>query len=162
MQPLIQYFPPRMLLGMRMQMCLNDNLTPKLWQRFMSRKKEIAHLQGSDLYSLQVFAYDMQWEDFLPETLFEKWACAPIDETQHTIPENMEAIYVEGGMYAVFEHKGSVETAEQTFRYIFETWMPNSQFVMAPRPHFEILGEKYKHDSEDSVEEIWIPILHKA
>jgi AraC family transcriptional regulator len=29
------------------------------------------------------------------------------------------------------------------------------------RPHFEILGEKYKQGSPDSEEEIWIPVKEK-
>jgi AraC family transcriptional regulator len=42
--------------------------------------------------------------------------------------------------------------------YIFNTWLPQSNYQLAPRPHFEILGEKYKNNHPDSEEEIWIPI----
>jgi AraC family transcriptional regulator len=51
--------------------------------------------------------------------------------------------------------------APKTFQYIFGTWLPNSEYVLDNRPHFEILGEKYKNDDPTSEEEIWIPIKAK-
>jgi AraC family transcriptional regulator len=33
--------------------------------------------------------------------------------------------------------------------------------VLDNRPHFEILGEKYKQGSTDAEEEIWIPVSLK-
>ncbi|MDP5096829.1 MAG: GyrI-like domain-containing protein [Flavobacterium sp.] len=40
--------------------------------------------------------------------------------------------------------------------------MPNSEYQLDNRPHFEILGAKYKNNAPDSEEEIWIPIKRKA
>ena len=40
----------------------------------------------------------------------------------------------------------------------FETWLPAYGFVLANRPHFEVLGAKYKNNDPASEEEIWIPI----
>ncbi|MFM9945765.1 MAG: GyrI-like domain-containing protein, partial [Bacteroidia bacterium] len=44
---------------------------------------------------------------------------------------------------------------------IYGTWIPNSEYNLDNRPHFEILGEKYKNNHPDSEEEIWIPIKPK-
>jgi AraC family transcriptional regulator len=52
-------------------------------------------------------------------------------------------------------------TASKTFEYIFETWLPNSDYLVDNRLHFELLGEKYKNKDLDSEEEIWIPIQLK-
>lgn len=73
----------------------------------------------------------------------------------------MNTFILRGGLYAVFIHKGDASKAAQTFQYIFGTWLPNSAYVLDDRPHFEILGEKYKRDSPDSEEEVWIPIKKK-
>ncbi len=62
------------------------------------------------------------------------------------------------GLYAVFIHKGDASTAPKTFEYIFGTWLPNSEYLLDNRPHFEILGEKYKNEDPNSEEEVWIPI----
>ncbi|MGK2861531.1 MAG: GyrI-like domain-containing protein [Chitinophagaceae bacterium] len=48
------------------------------------------------------------------------------------------------------------------FSYIFNTWLPPSGYDLDNRPHFEILGEKYKNDDPLSEEEIWIPIKQKV
>jgi AraC family transcriptional regulator len=34
-------------------------------------------------------------------------------------------------------------------------------YFLDDRPHFEILGDKYKNGDPDSEEEIWIPIKQK-
>jgi len=39
--------------------------------------------------------------------------------------------------------------------------LPNSDYELDNRPHFEILGKKYKNNSADSEEEIWIPVKLK-
>lgn len=39
--------------------------------------------------------------------------------------------------------------------YIFATWLPSSAYVLDNRPHFEVLGAKYKSNDPGSEEEIW-------
>ena len=63
-------------------------------------------------------------------------------------------------MYAVFEYKG-LNTDTKIFEFIFGIWLPSSKYNMDNRPHFEILGEKYKNNDPNSEEEIWIPIKLK-
>ena len=64
------------------------------------------------------------------------------------------------GSYAVFDYKG-LNTDTQIFIYIFKEWLPNSDYELDERPHFEILGNKYKNGNPESEEEIWIPIKQK-
>lgn len=42
-----------------------------------------------------------------------------------------------------------------------KTWLPASDYNLDNRPHFEVLGEKYKNNDPTSEEEIWIPIKLK-
>jgi predicted transcriptional regulator YdeE len=91
---------------------------------------------------------------------FEKWAAAEVSDFD-SIPENMEPYVLQGGLYAVFMHKGAASTGFKTFQFIFGTWLPQSEYELDNREHFEILGEKYKNEDPDSEEEIWIPIKHK-
>jgi AraC family transcriptional regulator len=69
----------------------------------------------------------------------------------------MEPFRLEGGLYAVFDFKGSGND-KSIFQYIFGTWLPGSDYNLDNRPHFEVLGEKYKNNDPGSEEEIWIPI----
>ena len=80
----------------------------------------------------------------------------------NAIPDDMESYTLTGGLYAVFTHKGAAATGPETFRYIFGTWLPASEYGLDNRAHFEILGDKYRNDDPDSEEEIWIPIRSKT
>ena len=75
-----------------------------------------------------------------------------------TVPEGMETYTIPKGKYAVFIHKGGPEKGPETFGYIFGSWIPQSEFEIDNRPHFEILGEKYRNNHPNSEEEIWIPL----
>ena len=153
MTPRIEILFEKKLIGKRLKMCLANNKTSELWQSFMPRRSEIPNTISSDLFAVQV--YDATYfEAFNPNTDFEKWATLEVNDFDN-LPSNMESFILPGGLYAVFEHKGhSVEI----FDYIFKTWIPNSKYDLDHRPHFEILGAKYKKDDPNSEEEIWIPI----
>jgi AraC family transcriptional regulator len=64
-------------------------------------------------------------------------------------------------MYAVFIHKGPASKGPETYNYIFGTWLPGSDYILDSRPHFALMGEKYKNDDPASEEEIWIPVKLK-
>jgi AraC family transcriptional regulator len=72
----------------------------------------------------------------------------------------METFTLTGGLYAVFDYKGS-SNDPGIFQYIFGIWIPESNYLLDDRPHFEVLGEKYKNADPNSEEEIWIPIQQK-
>ncbi len=142
-----------------MRMSLVNNKTGELWGNFMRRQNEIRNSIGNDRYSMQM--YDSSYfTNFNPNAEFEKWATIEVKDFS-TVPAGMETFVLPRGLYAVFLHKGAASTGPKTFQYIFETWMPNSEYVLDNRPHFEILGEKYKNEHPDSEEEVWIPIKGK-
>ncbi|MFV5703163.1 GyrI-like domain-containing protein [Flavobacterium sp. XS2P12] len=159
MNPRIETLPETKLIGKRITLSLSNNKTAELWKSFMPRRKEIKNNIDTDLYSIQ--KYDASYfNTFNPNTEFEKWAAVAVTDFNE-IPEAMEPITLVGGLYAVFVHKGDVTTASKTFQYIFGTWLPNSEYVLDDRLHFELLGEKYKNNDPNSEEEIWIPIQLK-
>lgn len=146
------------LIGNRLQMSLSNNRTGELWRSFIPFRSQINHAINGDLISMQVYTSN-HFTDFSLENVFEKWACvevASIDE----IPAGLETFKLEGGLYAVFDYKG-LSTDNSIFQMIFDTWLPGSEYDLDDRPHFEVLGAKYKNNDPDSEEEIWIPIKPK-
>ena len=115
----------------------------------------------SELFSMQVYDPSLDFKDFNDDTTFEKWAAIEISDF-NMIPAEMETYTLPGGLYAVFIHKGAAATGSKTFQYIFETWLPGSPYALDNRPHFEILGARYKNDDPNSEEEVWIPIKKKG
>ena len=159
MNPKIETLAEKKLIGKRMKMTFSDNKTGELWRDFMLRRREIINNMGSALYSMQI--YDISFfNNFNPFTEFEKWAAIEVTD-YNTVPAEMETFTLTGGLYAVFFFKGAASEGHKTFQYIFEKWLPSSDYVLDDRPHFEILGEKYKNEDPSSEEEIWIPIRMK-
>lgn len=153
----IEVLPEKKLIGKHLEMSFSDNRTVELWKSFMPRRKEINNTLTSDLFSLQVYAPSFDFEKFNTEEPFEKWAAVEVQDF-NSVPSGMEPFILTGGLYAVFIHKGAASTGPDTFQYIFGTWLPHSGYAADCRPHFEILGEKYKNEDPDSEEEVWIPI----
>ncbi len=157
MTPGIIILPEKKLIGKRLVMSLSSDKTPELWRNFMPRKKEIPNAMGSEVYSLRVYPPAYNFEMMEPSATFEKWAAMQVSEYT-VIPEGLERLIVPEGLYAVFQYKGS-STDPTIFRYIYGEWLPSSGYRVDNRPHFEVLGEKYKNADPESEEEIWLPIV---
>src|SRR6478735_5956132 len=160
MEVRFENIPAKKLVGKNLTMSFADNRTFELWKSFMPHRAQISNNLNSELISLQLFGPDFSFQNFNPNLAFEKWACVEVSDFNN-IPEGMETLEIPGGLYAVFLYQGSSAAAPQTFQYIFGSWLPNSEFELDNRPHFEVLGEKYKTNSPDSEEEIWIPVKPK-
>lgn len=112
----------------------------------MPRSKEIQNKIGADLYSMQ--KYDASYfSAFNPNIEFEKWAAVTVTDFNQ-IPDEMEQITLARGLYFVFIHKGDVTTASKTFQYILGTWLPNSEYTLDDRIHFELLSFNYTQQVE--------------
>jgi len=158
MKPRIEILNEKKLVGKRLTMSLTENKTGDLWKNFISECKDIVNNLTNDFISMTVYK-PTYFADFKPTNEFEKWAAIEVADFDN-IPSNMEMFTLRGGCYAVFDYKGS-STDMSIFQYIFGTWLPNSDYLLDNRPHFEILGEKYKNADPNSEEEIWIPIKAK-
>lgn len=160
LQPRIQTTSEKSLIGTYVTMSIADNKTRELWQGFMPRRNEIANNLNADLICMQVYDDALGFKDFTPETPFQKWAAIEVTDTAD-VPQGMHPFTLTGGMYAVFDYKGAASAFAPTFRYIFYEWLPQSDYELDSRPHFEVLGAKYKNDDPESEEEIWVPIKPK-
>ena len=152
----IKELKPKKLAGMNIRTSFANDKTPELWRNFMPRRKEITN--GSrELYSLQVYPRQFSFGNPDLSMSFTKWALLEVPATS-PVNEPFQEFNLDGGVYAVFYYKGSYKDFAPAYHFIFNEWLPASGYVVDDRPHFEILGEKYKNDDPDSEEEIWIPI----
>ena len=153
----IDLLAPKKLIGRSMRMSLVNNKTQPLWQKFMTCRSQIINSVGPDLYSIQVYDNLLDVRNFNPAHEFTKWAATEVVDFSN-VPEGMEILELSGGTYAVFLHQGSLSEFQKTFQNIFAEWLPSTQYHLDHRPHFEVLGEKYKNNHPDSEEEVWIPV----
>lgn len=159
MVPRIEKINEKKLIGKRLTMSLADNKTGELWRSFIPRRREITNNLNNDMISMQVYK-PTHFSDFKLTNEFEKWATVEVMNFDH-VPTDMETFTLPGGLYAVFDYKGS-SADNSIFQFIFGTWLPSSGYDLDHRPHFEVLGDKYKNNDPASEEEIWIPIQRKV
>ena len=122
----------------------------------MQRRNEIKNSLTKELISMQIYYQLPDFKTFDVHTKFEQWAAVEVTDF-NAFPHDMETFILPGGLYAVFTYKGS-SSDPSIFQCIFTTWLPSSGYLLDDRPHFELLGEKYKNDDPSSEEEIWVPI----
>jgi AraC family transcriptional regulator len=158
MTPRIEKIDEKKLVGKRMEMSYTDHRIGKLWGSFKPRRKEIKNKVSSDLISLAIYK-STHFNTFNPTNKFERWAAVEVANLNN-VPVELETLILPSGLYAVFDYKGMNSGPEVAsfFQYIYNEWLPNSNFILDDRPHFEVLGEKYKNNDPFSEEEIWIPI----
>jgi AraC family transcriptional regulator len=159
MTPTIKTLAEKKLVGKSLTMSLVNNKTAELWRSFMPKRNEIENKIDSNFYSMQVYGED-HFKNFNPNTEFVKWAAVEVSSFDN-ISQEIQGFTLPAGQYAVFQYKGDQSKAAETFQYIFGIWLPNSTYLLDNRPHFELLGEKYKNNDPDSEEEIWIPVKEK-
>jgi AraC family transcriptional regulator len=159
--PRLETIEGKKLVGKRLRMSFSGNRTGELWRSFMPSRKEIRNTINEDLISMKVYDLVFEPEKFSQDDLFDKWAAREVS-TFEEIPAGMETFFLKGGLYAVFIYRGAASEGDEMFRHIFGKWLPESGYLLDDRPHFEILGEKYKNEHPDSEEEIWIPVKAKS
>lgn len=138
---------------MSIQNSLSDNRTQQLWQSFRPREKEIQDRSSSWIFSAQEYPSDYQ-----PVEGFKHWAAVEV-ESDRSVPEGMQCLTIESGLWAVFVHEGTVKTFGYTMNYILTQWLPQSGYTMDSRPHLQIMKEEYFGPLDPrSREEVWIPI----
>ena len=156
MVPIIREIAEKKLIGKQMKLTFANYNVTELWKGFMPKLSAIEGKISNDLFSVSVYS-PTHFSNFSPANEFTKWAATEVSDLAK-IPEGLESFILPGGLYAVFRHKGDYKEFYKTSQFIYGVWLPRSEFVLDDRPHFEVLGEKYKNDDPASEEEVWIPI----
>ncbi|WP_033957834.1 GyrI-like domain-containing protein [Psychroserpens jangbogonensis] len=132
--------------------------TRELAKSFMPRRHEITSRIGKHVFSIQDYG-----KDYLPtnpNSEFDKWVAIEVKELNN-VPEGMESFIIKSGIYVVFSFKGSVLEFPRQRAFIFQEWLPNSDYQLDKKAHFEILSEDYSKDLQNIEEDIWIPVKKK-
>ncbi len=132
-----------------------QDATGALWRAFRPRVREVENRATDEMISMRIYPGAVH-DAFDADAGFVQWAA--VEVTDHSgIPDGMAPYRLEGGTYAVFEHRGPAGDVG-IFRYIFVEWLPTSGAVLADREHFEILPAGYDPYDPEATEEIWIPV----
>lgn len=155
MEVKIKEIPAKELMGKKIITSISKGETSKLWRPFRQLIREQTGPNPSQFFSIHRYGKEMKEGGFTIDTLFEK--CAAIEQSSNR-PDGLENIQLEGGVYAVFEHSGSVSKFQNRMQVFYTEWLPISGYCLDDRAHFETFDETYDPFSESSVELIWIPV----
>ena len=154
-EPVILNFDGAVLCGASEAMSLQTFTPWTLWPRVMPRLAQIRNRTSQDLISLRNFnGIPVFGPQANPD--FTYWCGVEVLEAN----KGFEHLEIPAGTYAVFHYKG-LSSDSTIWRYIYSQWLPNSEWELDERPHFERLGSKYKNDDPTSEEDIYIPIRPK-
>ncbi|MBT2526305.1 AraC family transcriptional regulator [Streptomyces sp. ISL-99] len=77
--------------------------------------------------------------------------------TRAAVPEDMDALTVSAGTWAVFESSGPFpQTLQYLWRDVFTQWFPSNPYQSRPGP--EILRTRLSQDGTQADAELWIPV----
>lgn len=148
------------VLGHKMKMSQAEKNSQELWKSFITKLKFHGLFNGQDMYSIEIYNKNY-FSDFNPLNKYEKWAAVKFENIRN-LPKDMEILSIPKGKYMVFDYKGNSTEAFKVYQYIYTEWLPKSPFILDSRPHFALMGEKYKNNDPSSEEEIWIPVIDKS
>lgn len=131
--------------------------TGKLARQFMPRLQEVKN--RVDIFTISLQNHDnFDYQNLPPARTFEKWLGVEVANLNE-VPEGMEILAIKSGNYLVIDFKGSMQEFVKNWHYIHSQWLPNSEFKLDNRPHFEKLSSKYSPMNVVNEEEIWIPVI---
>lgn len=144
------------IIGIRFNTTINGKETVAMWQKFHG---QIPHdLLSNKQYGVFEAVKDCTLQSFHADR--ESTAFIGVETPEnYPVPEHMLSKKLCGGKYAVFTHKGTVDTLIQTYQYIWGVWFPKSGFQIADRDDFECYTERFAGADHDKSEiDIYFPI----
>lgn len=157
MTPRIEHKESFTVVGLAGRFTMANNTIPQLWDEFNRKANQVKH--AIHTAALGVCFYDANYDscDDTPFTYMAGWAVSKVED----VPEGWSVREIPAADYAVFEHKGSLDTLNQTYDAIFREWMPGSEYDVAQHDDFEVYDERFMFGKPESIMEIWMPIRKK-
>ncbi|MBW6513185.1 MAG: GyrI-like domain-containing protein [Candidatus Syntrophosphaera sp.] len=157
MEPRIVHREAFTVVGMKCRTTMADNQIPRLWEDFNPRARAVQHA----LFAQGCYGICFNEEGDEPGgDWFSYLAGVEVTELKD-VPAGMESLLIPASDHAVFEHLGTLENLQQTYHFIYNQWLPQSEYVMLGSQDFELYDQRFKYGLPDSVMEIWIPVSKK-
>lgn len=162
MNPSYVELPEKFLIGMGARfisiMCPDaDNkvVIPALWHQFVNRVDEIPQRRGQASYGLVEELPPGKRTGAKGELYYVACVAAASDAPP---PAGMITRSIPAGRYAVFTHRGKLDTLARTMDHIYGQWLPQSGIQLRKGPHIEVYDARFNPDSDDSEFDICLPV----
>ena len=145
MKPEIITKPAFTVIGMGYHGKNKNNEIPQLWQELMPRAAELGQDRG--------LPYGVCGE--LEENGRFRYLAGYEVDAETAVPDDMERWELAAQTYAVFPC--SLQTIQETYTYILETWLPQSEYSHKSVPDFEFYSEDFDPTTGEGMY-IYMPI----
>lgn len=142
------------IVGMKVNTTIKNNKIPQLWDKFNKVSCSIPNLKETKL-ALGICP-PVEIKDFNEETPFD-YISGMIVENFDDVPEGMITYEIPAQKYAVITHKGTLDTLQDTYNYLF-TWSKESGHEFSGGAEFELYDERFMFASPESEMDIYRPI----
>ncbi|MGM7684957.1 GyrI-like domain-containing protein [Cytobacillus sp. Hm23] len=123
-----------------------------LWMDFMSLENSIPFRKDKNVTYGVCYDENKETGDFV-------YAAAVEVEKVDQLSDKLVTKTIPAQRYLVFTHKGLISELGKTFGYIFEDWLPQSNYEVVNSASFELYGERFLGpDNDQSETDIYIPI----
>ena len=132
----------------------NQQIIPPLFQQFFSRKSELPPaLDGYTYGACTCLPEKMRSRE--DELVYHvSISVAPAGQT----PPGMRVWKLPALTYAAFQHRGPVARIGETFNYIYGTWLPRSDYKLAPAASLERYDDRFGDGGANSEMDILVPL----
>ena len=124
---------------------------PALWSRFVQREHEISRFAVPDV------TYGVMQSGPGGMGDLRYLAGLAVAVQPEPLPAGMTVVAIPAGQYAVFEFP--LSGIGPAFDFIFNTWLPASDYLVAQSPLFERYGKDFDPSAPSSVVEAHIPVV---
>lgn len=121
----------------------------KLWDRFQKQDTKIPHKLPNN-YGLYTLGDD--------STSHATYVAATAVSDFGVLPEGCKEFVIEAGLFAIFEFNGGVEALPEASHYIYNDWVPESEYEIRDGFDMEIYSKKY---DEKGIIRLAVPIMQK-
>ena len=146
------------VVGMKIHTSIKENRIPQLWNDFIVRMNELNEVSVPDC-SLGICLNGTVTE-FNENSTFDYLACRVVKDDS-VIPTGMEYREIPAQLVAVFTHMGSLDSLSETYDYIYDKWLPESEYRLIDADEIEWYDSRFKFGEKDSQMDIHVPIKKK-
>lgn len=127
---------------------------PGLWSRLMKDTDKIKNIVGTHSFGLEQCYNEA-------DQSFSYMACYEVSDLS-SIPDGMTGLEVTAQKYAVFTihiaEPNLQRDIQRAFDYIWNDWIPNSEYEFAGAPNFEYYDDRFALDTMSGEIDIYMPI----
>ncbi len=133
------------------------NVIGEAWSELKANFDKFDRINPNEMYGFEDYSVD-----FCPDPMSFYYMAAVEVRDEHNIPEGMFVKEIPTSLYAVFTVNGNNSNGEigQAFRYIYDIWLPNSEYCLSDElcADFEFYDERWDCQSSSAQVDLYIPV----